>query len=207
VSDRDEAAPEGMGREDAAAEEPGREDAPGTPEPDDEPSGVCAECKAASVERRQFLSAFVLGAGAAASASAIVPWLAMFLTPVDSDDPDAWREIGDRDDFEVGSTVRVVYRDIEPLPWAGFAARNAVWVRREAEDDFSAFTPYCTHVGCAVRWEEGARLFLCPCHGGAFHEDGSVAAGPPPRPLDRLPIRIRDGRVEIRPLGVPEQSG
>jgi hypothetical protein len=58
---------------------------------------------------------------------------------------------------------------------------------------FTAFTTYCTHVGCAVRWEEGAQLFMCPCHGGAFHANGTVASGSPsasPRPV---PIRVNDG--------------
>jgi menaquinol-cytochrome c reductase iron-sulfur subunit len=170
-------------------------------------SEPCEGCTPPSVERRRFLSAFVLGAGAAASAATMVPWLGLFLTPVDADDPEIWRDIGGLDDFEVGSTVKVVYRDPEPLPWAGYVARNAAWIRRNPGEELSAFSTYCTHVGCAVRWEERAQLFLCPCHGGAFHVDGSVAAGPPPRPLDQLPIRIRDGRVEIRTLGVPEQRG
>jgi len=154
-------------------------------------------------ERRKFLAALSVGIGSVAGVSLLAPWTGLFVTPLLRSDPTAWRDVGAADDFPVGRTLRVTYRDPAPLPWAGYAARNAAWVRRDDENEFSAFTTYCTHVGCAVRWEEGAKLFLCPCHGGAFYADGSVAAGPPPRPLDRYPIRVRDGRVEIRAEGVP----
>lgn len=55
-----------------------------------------------------------------------------------------------------------------------------------------AFDPQCTHLGCATRWDDATRLFLCPCHGGGFDLEGRVVMGPPPRPLRRLPLR-RDG--------------
>ncbi|TVR53395.1 MAG: ubiquinol-cytochrome c reductase iron-sulfur subunit [Gemmatimonadales bacterium] len=165
--------------------------------------GECGPCE----ERRRLLTFLTLGIGSAAGASLLAPWLGLFVTPLTRTDPTEWRDVGSLEDFPVGRTLRVTYRDPEPLPWAGYAARNAAWVRRDGSEEFAAFTTYCTHVGCAVRWEEGARLFLCPCHGGAFYADGSVAAGPPPRPLDRYPIRIRDGRVEIRTEGIPDPRG
>jgi menaquinol-cytochrome c reductase iron-sulfur subunit len=49
----------------------------------------------------------------------------------------------------------------------------------------------------------GANLFLCPCHGGAYYRDGSVAAGPPPHPLFRYDVRIVDGHVQIRADAIP----
>ena len=58
-----------------------------------------------------------------------------------------------------------------------------------------------------VGWVEGAELFLCPCHGGAFHRDGTVAAGPPPRPLPRLDVRVRGGRVELRTEAIQAALG
>ena len=38
---------------------------------------------------------------------------------------------------------------------------------------------------------------MCPCHGGVYYEDGTVAAGPPPRPLSRYRVRVRRGHVQI----------
>ena len=158
-------------------------------------------------DRRRFLSRLSLGLGAVAGAMAAAPWLAVFLNPVQRRDPEAWTVIGRLEDFPPGEIVQVAYLDADPLPWAGFSGRNAAWIRREEGDELTAFSAYCTHIGCPVRWDSGARLFLCPCHGGAFYDDGSVAAGPPPRPLDRFPIRVRDGQVELRPEGVPPPDG
>jgi menaquinol-cytochrome c reductase iron-sulfur subunit len=168
--------------------------------------GECDGCPEISVERRRFLAAFALGSGAVASAALLIPWLGLFITPTRRPDPEEWMEVGSVGDFPIGETLKVVHQDPDPLPWAGYVGRSAAWVRRDSEEEFSAFTTYCTHVGCAVRWEEGAQLFLCPCHGGAFYADGSVAAGPPPRPLDRYPIRVRDGRVELQASAIPDAS-
>ena len=63
----------------------------------------------------------------------------------------------------------------------------------------AVFSATCTHLGCAVSWDAGSRTFRCPCHGGVYRGDGSVVAGPPPRPLPRLAVEIRDGEVFLHP--------
>jgi menaquinol-cytochrome c reductase iron-sulfur subunit len=90
---------------------------------------------------------------------------------------DVWRPVGPAGEFPVGRTVKVTYMDPEPLPWAGFRAESAVWLRRTDAETFVAFSMYCTHTGCPVAWVESTSLFFCPCHGGAFHQDGSVVGG------------------------------
>jgi Rieske Fe-S protein len=49
-----------------------------------------------------------------------------------------------------------------------------------------------------VSWDARAREFACPCHGGRYNLTGAVEAGPPPRPLERLPARVEEGRVLVR---------
>jgi menaquinol-cytochrome c reductase iron-sulfur subunit len=48
-----------------------------------------------------------------------------------------------------------------------------------------------------VRWFPQSRLFMCPCHGGVYYEDGSRASGPPPRGLFPYPAKIESGRLWI----------
>jgi menaquinol-cytochrome c reductase iron-sulfur subunit len=152
--------------------------------------------------RRRFLGRISLAVAGLAALGATIPFVAYFIRPARSDAP-VWRDVGSVDDFPLGETRKVVYPDPEPDPWGGLAVRNAAWVRREGPDQFIAFSIYCTHTGCPVNWVSDAELFLCPCHGGIFDRQGDVTAGPPPRPLDRTPVRVRDGRVEVRTAPVP----
>jgi len=162
-----------------------------------------AAAGAADPDRRTFMARLTLLLGAWIGLLIGLPFIGFLLAPVRREEPDVWRTVGPVDRFRVGETVRVTYDDPAPAPWAGETARSAAWLRREAEDRFTAFTIHCTHTGCPVLWVEPAGLFMCHCHGGAFHRDGRVAAGPPPAPLPRQEVRVREGQVEIRTIGVP----
>ena len=83
---------------------------------------------------------------------------------------------------------------------------TAAWLRRTDASEFVAFAVNCTHLGCPVKWLTDASLFMCPCHGGVYYKDGSVAAGPPPRPLPQYPVRVRNGQVEILASPLPLTS-
>ena len=69
--------------------------------------------------------------------------------------------------------------------------------------EFIAFSVNCTHLGCPVRWLQDADLFMCPCHGGVYYFDGTVAAGPPPKPLIRYDVRTANDQVEIKTMAIP----
>jgi menaquinol-cytochrome c reductase iron-sulfur subunit len=160
-----------------------------------------------SPERRRFLARVSYAIGGVAALLGGVPVIGFLFSPVLRREPQVWRDVGGVADFVRGETVRVTYEDPDEPPWAGFAGRSAAWLRREEDGSLTAFSVYCTHTGCPVNWTPGARMFMCPCHGGTFHMDGRVAAGPPPRALDRHQVRVRNGRVELRTLGVPISRG
>ncbi len=61
----------------------------------------------------------------------------------------------------------------------------------------AALSTTCTHLGCGVTFHPERNAFLCPCHGGVYAPDGTVLAGPPPRPLARLPLVVEGGRVAL----------
>ena len=62
-----------------------------------------------------------------------------------------------------------------------------------------AFSAVCTHLGCIVKYQPGpGRAWFCPCHKGTYAADGRVVSGPPPRPLQPLPVSVRDGRVFVK---------
>lgn len=155
------------------------------------------------MERRRFLSRLSAALSAAAAAVVAVPVVGFIVAPLVRRSPRLWRPVGPVDRFRVGETVAVSFEDASPLPWAGVTARTAAWLRRESATEFTAFSIHCTHLGCPVQWVADARLFLCPCHGGVFNGDGTVAAGPPPKPLSHYPVRVREGQVEILTSPIP----
>jgi len=149
------------------------------------------------VTRRRFLARMILAVSGLIGAVLSVPILAYLLSPLLRPGRPSWRRVGSVGDFPIGKTVQVALEDPSSLAWAGQTARTAAWLRRTGEGSFTAFAVNCTHLGCPVNWLEDARLFLCPCHGGVYNADGSVAGGPPPHPLLRYEVRVSDGFVEI----------
>lgn len=170
-------------------------------EPNPEPSATVAA--PAELSRRKFLARVSLAAGGIGALILALPVVGFIVAPFFEHYPEAWRSVGRADAFKIGETTVVKYEDASPLPWAGVTARSAAWLRRVDAVTFIAFSINCTHLGCPVRWLAKANLFMCPCHGGVYYQDGSVAAGPPPRPLPRYQVRVKNGEVQIRTSPIP----
>jgi menaquinol-cytochrome c reductase iron-sulfur subunit len=152
----------------------------------------------AASPRRRFLTRLSIALGAIAAVAAGVPVIGFFFAPSARQPGDQWRRVGAVGDFKIGETVEVRFIAPAPVPWAGQAAEVAAWLQRKSATEFVAYSLNCTHLGCPVRWVPTARLFLCPCHGGVFYDDGSVAGGPPPRALSQYPVRIEGTQVLIQ---------
>jgi Rieske Fe-S protein len=64
-----------------------------------------------------------------------------------------------------------------------------------------AYTAVCTHVACWVTdWLTSKQLLQCPCHQSQYdpRRGAVVVSGPAPRPLPALPLRLVDGRLEVK---------
>jgi menaquinol-cytochrome c reductase iron-sulfur subunit len=153
--------------------------------------------------RRRFLSFLSISAGVIGALAVGLPVVGFLFAPLFKKVPGTWQVVGARDDFEVGKIVEVSIEDTSTVPWSGVTAKTGAWLHRKAEDEFLVFSLNCTHLGCPVRWEASAQLFMCPCHGGVYYSDGVVAAGPPPKPLQRYPVRVRNGKVQVQSSPIP----
>jgi Rieske Fe-S protein len=87
-----------------------------------------------------------------------------------------------------------------------------VWVVKRSEarphgrPDLLVFTTICPHLGCSIR-ENGVtnvpdRRFVCPCHNGTFHLDGSVDrhtshTNPVPRTMDTLEWQVDPNNADL----------
>lgn len=101
---------------------------------------------------------------------------------------------------ESGKGARVTFPETEIPPegarFFDFRGTTGVVIKTR-EGGLVALSAVCTHLGCVVQWEKDKQAFLCPCHAGRFSADGSVIAGPPPKPLARLPLAVENGIVTV----------
>lgn len=115
----------------------------------------------------------------------------------------SWVPLGDLDQFPAGQTRLATYRNPIVNPTDGETADIACWVRNVDGQRFQVFAINCAHLGCPVRWFQQSGLFMCPCHGGAYYQDGSRASGPPERGLFEYRHRIENEKLLIDAGAMP----
>lgn len=134
------------------------------------------------VTRREFARYLVAGAGLMAAGNVgIAAWT--HLRRINTGSP---RKIVALDDVAVGDTYLFRYPgEADPAILA-----------RLGEQELVAFSQKCTHLGCVVYFEAEEDRWHCPCHEGNFDaRTGAVVSGPPPRPLGRIDVEVRDGAI------------
>jgi len=136
-----------------------------------------------------------------------IPVIGYLLGPVRRGAAQAWIPLGPIDGFPEGETRFATYENPFRVAWDGPTAKIACWVRRIGAEQFQVFAVNCAHLGCPVRWFQESRLFMCPCHGGVYYEDGSRASGPPPRGLFEYEYEIREGELWVRGGQLPTLAG
>ncbi len=152
-----------------------------------------------------FMKLGILFNGIAASILA-VPIVRYLLSPVTRERKagyDSWIPLGNLEQFPSGETRLATYRNPVVNSWDGGTADIACWVRNVDGQAFQVFAINCAHLGCPVRWFPQSGLFMCPCHGGAYYQDGSRASGPPERGLFEYTYRIDGGKILIKAGEMP----
>ncbi len=62
---------------------------------------------------------------------------------------------------------------------------------------FEARSLACTHLGCTVQWIPEESHYACPCHAGFYDAQGNPTSGPPPRPLEPVPVSVSGDLVIV----------
>lgn len=133
--------------------------------------------------RRFFLSVLLAGIGAALAALALWP---------------LWRFLSPRKGAGAQEKVTIARSQVNvgKAHFFNFRGRPAVVLQPEA-GRFNAFSAVCTHLGCIVQWQNDEGEFLCPCHAGRFSAQGKVLSGPPPEPLETLPVASKGDQIIV----------
>ena len=151
--------------------------------------------------RRTFLQWLTYGLCAVAALILGIPLLGYFLGVRKR--KVLWVTLDEVNNFPLNETRLKTFDNPLRQPWDGMTAFTGVYVRYLGEDDqrspqFHVWAVNCAHLGCPVTWFPQSGLFMCPCHGGVYHDDGERASGPPPRGLFRCAWRVQNGRLEVQ---------
>src|SRR5215472_6048694 len=164
-------------------------------------TGASADTGVKKVNRRQMLGILGITLNAIAGVLFATPIIGYMLGPATRRQLKKeiqWVNLGALEQFPVGQTRLATYRNPFVHQWDGSTGDVPCWVRRIATDKFQVFAINCAHLGCPVRWFPQSGLFMCPCHGGVYYEDGSRASGPPPRGLFQYDYQVEKGQLLIK---------
>ncbi len=148
--------------------------------------------------RRDFLLKLGVGLNVAAGAMVGIPVVGYVFSSFIKKPELHWIDLGKINSFPEEETTLAKYKNPLHRPWDGETADIPCWVRRLKAESFQVFAINCAHLGCPVRWFSESKLFLCPCHGGVYYQDGSRAAGPPPRGLFEYETKVEGGQLWIK---------
>ena len=161
------------------------------------------------LSRREWLTKIGLllnGLAVTVLAMPIIGYLVSPLIGADKGQYKRWITLGDLSEFPENQTRLAKFEN----PITSFADGDTdhipCWVRRMQGENFQVFAVNCAHLGCPVRWFPQSGLFMCPCHGGVYYEDGSRASGPPPRGLFEYPFKVESGKLMIEAGQLPTLS-
>jgi cytochrome b6-f complex iron-sulfur subunit len=134
--------------------------------------------------RRDFMANLVLGTGTALGLGSLAFRFLQYLYPVVL--PVKFIEVAAGSASEIPADgVRLVHLAEGPV------------MLEKTGNEIRALSAVCTHLGCIIQWDAGGKKFICPCHRGMYDINGNVLSGPPPRPLEKIEVKLRDGQVFV----------
>lgn len=148
--------------------------------------------------RRHFFRWVIQLSAAVISLGLAVPLAGYVISPALKKRAKPWVPVGKVSDLEPTSPKQLEYVTTVQDGWRERRMRRGVWAVKREGGGVTVYSPICPHLGCGYNWDASARRFVCPCHGSVFNLNGQVVAGPAPRSLDELPIRIEEGRLLVQ---------
>ncbi len=137
------------------------------------------------ITRRQFLKVVNRLLAITGLAVIVGPVVAYFYPPKLEETPSEPVLVGNEDELPLGASKTI-----------RFGRYPALVIHTQA--GLRAYSAVCTHFACICKWNPESKLIECPCHEGYFDPlDGHVVSGPPPLPLESIPIFIENGEMYI----------
>ena len=156
--------------------------------------------------RRSFFIAAIFGLGGLISAALGGVAGGYLLIPPRTKKKETWVAVGHITRLPENKPAELVFQKLRVDGWKVTREKATAWVMKKSETEVVAYSPQCTHLGCAYHWEDGSNTFVCPCHTSAFSLDGNVLSGPAPRALDRYAVKLDNGKILLGDISQSEQA-
>jgi len=174
--------------------------------------------------RNKFLEGATLGLGAVIGGIVTLPVLGFAVLPGFTKQKASEIDLGPIENFKEGQYVVSTFVSEKEQ---GDISRRTAFIRNNGflknKPSFTCISNRCVHLGCPVQaggpvfddQTKNERVaggeveltpalpaagFICPCHGGAYDQEGNRTAGPPVRALNRYEFAIRNGRLILLDL-------
>ncbi len=173
------------------------------------PAKATSAADKAEISRRDLfvkIGALFNGLAVVILATPVIGYLLSPILGADRGQYKRWIALGQLDEFPEGQTRLAQFVNPISAKWDGETDKIPCWVRRMQGESFQVFAINCAHLGCPVRWFAQSGLFMCPCHGGVYYQDGSRASGPPERGLFEYAYKIEGGQLMIEAGQLPTLS-
>ncbi len=158
-----------------------------------------AESSSVDGGRRVALKALVALGGVAYAGAIVVPAASMLAPSAEGGAGKArWIRVCRLADLVEGEPRRVVVvgDDRDAYTVTKDQLLGSIWVTKKG-DAVTALSAVCPHLGCSIDLNGDKKSFSCPCHTSKFSLVGNAEAGPSPRGMDPLGVRVAEGNVEI----------
>lgn len=97
----------------------------------------------------------------------------------------------------LASTVLAQSAAGDRLPANGLDHKSFLVIETGPQIAPYAISAVCTHLGCAVNWDQSEQAFVCPCHGSRYDALGQVTRGPAPRALALVTAVVKNDQVRL----------
>lgn len=149
-------------------------------------------------KRRTFFKACMAIIGGLIGLAMAVPLVGFAISPAFRKTSKKWVDLGIVDLLKGSRYKKINYVFQARDGWVETEKKRSVYVTDQGDGNFVVFSRVCSHLGCLVRWDTEKDQFFCPCHGAVFDRIGNVVAGPPPRPMEQLPVKVEDGVLYVK---------
>lgn len=127
--------------------------------------------------RRNFYILLINGIMGLIGAALAVPAAIYLLFPPKVRKGSQWVKTADLSTIPAGKPIEISFQRTRADGWQLITEKATAWVVKQPNNDVVAFTPNCTHLGCAFHWTKSPHLPLSLPHVRVC--DGRQSAGRP----------------------------